>query len=704
MIFRNLAYNIKHKIVTLRFSILTVFVSLFLIAMLTLLIITYYNFNKSMTYVARQLMQQTSTTIFQNVTGEFERIKIENQLAAELIQRNVINPNNIPLMSDFLFSVMHTEMQTVSSVEAIFWSNAEGNIIVAGKEDDKTITTQFIDRSKSPARQMIYNRDVQGNIIKTSELLNPPFDPRVRPWYIQAKNANQTVVTDLYQYKYFGPNFWGITVATPVSNKEGKYLGVFSVNVSLNFLRYMIESIKVSENGIVFIVSENGKLVVFPHIVQYLNPFIMDIHEAPKPEVSKSFDLYKKLRAPNFEFKLNGQNYLATYKSMPMVGNSDTWLIGVVVPDQDFIGALKRTIFYFFLTGVLVIALGILLVSRLATLLAEPLQGLIKETEKIKNFDLSGDVVVKSRIKEVIYLTNSLHNMKKGLRLFQKYVPSALVRQLIEAGEDAKVGGTKKQLVALFSDIEGFTPIAERTDPNELMIQMGEYLDELTKIISNEHGTIDKYIGDSIMAFWGAPLPATDPCLHAARAALQCEKRISELNKNWQTKNMSPFITRIGIHMGDAIVGNVGSSERLNYTAIGDAVNTASRLEGVNKIYTTKIMVSNPVYEMIKDQFILRPLDYVTLKGKDEPTYIYELLSETKTELSFDIDFYLKEFVAGFTAYQQQQWDIATDHFNKCLQIYAEDMVAPVFIRRCQHFKQSSPGAEWNGVWHISEK
>lgn len=704
MLFQNFAHTIKHKIVTLRFSILSVFVTLFLLAMLSLLIVTYYNFDKSTSLTARKLMQQTSTSIFQNVTGEFQRIKIENQLAVELIQRKVIDPNNIQQMSNFAYSMLITEMQTLSSVHSIFWSSAQGMVVVAGKENDNSITTQLIDRTKMPALQTIFNRDVQGNIIKTSQKINPDYDARLRPWYLQTLKAKQTTVTDLFQYKYFGPHYWGITVATPVNDVKGNYLGIFSINVSLNFLRKMIETIKVSDQGVIFIVAENGKLIAFPHLVQYLNPTISDIHAISNPIVSESFDLYMQHRQPEFEFKVNGENYLATYKPMPMVGNPNTWLIAIVVPDEDFVGALKHTIILILLIGLAIIALGILLVSRLVTVLVRPMKKLVKETEKIKNFNLAGDVVIQSRIKEVIQLGDSLHDMKKGLRLFQKYVPSALVRQLIEAGEDAKVGGTKKQLVALFSDIESFTTIAESTEPNKLMIQIVEYLDALSKIITQEKGTIDKYIGDSIMAFWGAPLPEDQPAYHAAKTALLCQKRLLELNNNWIANGIKPFITRIGIHKGDAIVGNVGSTERLNYTAIGDAVNTASRLEGVNKAYFTKIIVSNPVYEDIKHQFVLRPLDSVFLKGKHEAMTIYELVAENKSELNFDIDAYMAIFAQAFAEYKQQHWERAILYFKQCLEIYAEDTVAPVFIQRCEYLRTNPPGADWQGVWQVKEK
>src|SRR3990167_996157 len=228
--------------------------------------------------------------------------------------------------------------------------------------------------------------------------------------------------------------------------------------------------------------------------------------------------------------------------------------------------------------------------------------------------------------------------MKQSLRSFQKYVPAALVRQLIKLGTAAEVGGEKKSMAFLFSDIRDFTTISERLNPSDLAKYICDYFDALSSIIIANRGTIDKYIGDAIMAFWGAPLPEADPCRQAAKSALECVRRLENLNEKWQLEGRPELFTRFGIHVGDAIVGNFGSSERLNYTAIGDVTNTASRLEGINKIYGTQILVSDAVYRVIKEQFVLRLVDCVILKGKNEPSYIYELIAVVHGQLTYDVD------------------------------------------------------------------
>ena len=245
---------------------------------------------------------------------------------------------------------------------------------------------------------------------------------------------------------------------------------------------------------------------------------------------------------------------------------------------------------------VIIFIIGVCLILFWVARIVTPIKKLVKETEKIRTFNLEGSDRVHSHIKEVIEVSDAIFSMKMGLRSFQKYVPASLVRQLIMAGEDVRIGGKKEELAIFFSDIKDFTAIAEKTESNQLMKQICDYLDTFSHVIIQDNGTIDKFIGDAIMAFWGAPTAVKHPCEHAAHAALQCMRELQILNQKWEAEKKPGFYTRMGLHYGIAIVGNLGSSERLNYTALGDAVNIASRLVSANKLYGTSILVSESFY------------------------------------------------------------------------------------------------------------
>lgn len=209
---------------------------------------------------------------------------------------------------------------------------------------------------------------------------------------------------------------------------------------------------------------------------------------------------------------------------------------------------------------------------------------------------------------------------------FSKFVSKSVVDELLKSPEMLKLGGEKKIVTVLFSDIRGFTTLSERMTPEELVVHLNYYLQVMTDIVIKYNGTLDKYVGDEIMAFWGAPIPQDDHPILACRAAIEMMARLHEMNAAWALEKKEQIDIGIGINSGPMIVGNVGSSSRMDYTLIGDMVNLGARLEGTNKIYSTNIIISEYTYEGVKDHVVTRELDLIRVKGKEQPVTIYELL------------------------------------------------------------------------------
>jgi len=202
-----------------------------------------------------------------------------------------------------------------------------------------------------------------------------------------------------------------------------------------------------------------------------------------------------------------------------------------------------------------------------------------------------------------------------------------VIDNLIKNPDKINLGGEKRNITIFFSDIRGFTSISEKLEPEELVRLLNEYLTEMTSIIIKDEGLVDKYMGDAIMAFWGAPLDQPDHAEIACSSSLEMMDKLRALQKKWKKEGIPSFDIGIGLNSGDAIVGNMGSSTRFDYTAMGDNVNIASRLVGLNKTYDTNIIISENTYKIIKDKFKTRKLDTVKVKGKKKPIIIYELLS-----------------------------------------------------------------------------
>lgn len=682
--------KINSTLVTFKFSILFIFITLFITSIFLLIVITYYRFSIEMSYYSLRLMKDISGGVYRRVSGEIDAAKIGTQSSVGLMNTGVVNSSNLIQVSGMIENVMQIKSEILPSVHSAFWGNEAGDFVISAKAGDDQVISQIKYFGRLPKKSSVLPNDTQ----------NTHYDPRLRPWYQAAKAAKKTIVTDLFHYTFFGTHFWGITVATPAYDKQGRLLGVFGLQMRLDALRKFIESLQVSQHGKIFIVTDDGVLIVFPKLKQFEGSLLTDLPDTSAPWIIQSFLTYQKNLAPQFSFRYQHHLYIASYRAMLKFG-AHSWLIGVVAPEEDFVETLIETNYITLGMSLIILLLGIALVSRLVNRVVNPLKKLAKETENIKNFELGNDIEIDSHIEEVILLTESINSMKKGLRSFQKYVPAALVRQIIAAGEDANIGGAKKKVAILFTEIKNFTSIAEQEEPNVLMAHLCDYFDEVSQVILEEKGTIDKYVSDSVMALWGAPVPESEPCLHAANAALKAIQRVEKLNIQWAMRGVTPLETRIGIHLGDAIIGNVGSSTRLNYTAIGDAINIASRLQSINKLYGTSIIVSNVVYQSIRDQFIFRMIDRVAVKGRVDADNIYELLAKERHELKFDIETYGQLYAAAFAQYQQQQWDAAIEIFRKCLTCYPGDSVARVFIERCENFKLNRPGDEWDGVWRV---
>jgi len=347
-------------------------------------------------------------------------------------------------------------------------------------------------------------------------------------------------------------------------------------------------------------------------------------------------------------------------------------------------------------------ALGFLLSSAIIFLLFRlitlPIKGLIVETERIKNFELEGTLKVPARLGELQELVEAMNSMKIGLRSFKKYIPAELVQQLIRNGQEIDASGERRRLTIFFSDIADFSAISEKLTPNELSTQISEYLSEMTSIILKHGGTVDKYIGDSIMAFWGAPNEMSDHATRACLAAIECKTRLRELAKKWESEGRPVFNTRIGLNTGDVIVGNIGSNHRLSYTAMGDPVNLASRLESLNKEYATGIIISQSVLNELPEEFIYRLLDIVVVKGKTEPVPIYELVSTKGDVTSLDAEFF-DMFGKAVQSYLDKEWERATFRFEKLLSLRPNDRACSIFIDRCKAFSINPPGHDWEGEY-----
>lgn len=409
--------------------------------------------------------------------------------------------------------------------------------------------------------------------------------------------------------------------------------------------------------------------------------------------------------------QVNDQTYLAHVKAVGLELGLDQYL-AIAAPLSDFTQHIMRMQQRSIVISLLALGIALPLIFLIARRVADKLAILAGEADKIRRFDLDSPVDVESIFLEVHKLSQAFGSMKQAVRVFGQYVPKALVQEIIQSGTPPELGGRRQEVTVLFTDISDYTRIAECTEPEDLMLRTSEYFKALGAALSQHHGVVDKYIGDAIMALWNAPSRDDDHVAHSCAAALACRDISRELAEGWAKRAIPTFETRFGLHCGEAVVGNVGGADRINFTAVGAAVNLASRLEGLNKSYGTEILVSEDVAGRVCQVFLLRLIDRVQAVGINAPVDIYELLaarpgltelpasqeaSEAQLELCVLWD-------RAYEIYVERDWQRALVAFEGVLSLYPNDNPARVLVGRCRDFIDTPPDPHWDGVTHSNRK
>ncbi len=288
----------------------------------------------------------------------------------------------------------------------------------------------------------------------------------------------------------------------------------------------------------------------------------------------------------------------------------------------------------------------------------------------------------------------------------ERYVSKQIAEAIIDKDGSGEVRfqPEKKQVTLVFTDVRGFTTLAEGMSPEDMVEILNRYFTEMIKIIFKYGGTLDKFIGDAIMAMFGAPASTGQDAPNAVMAALEMQKELIVFNEE-QRKLKKPAIKiGIGINTGTVVVGNIGSDQRMEYTAIGDTVNLASRLEGANKEYSTNIMISEWTLEAVSRIVITRELDLIRVKGKEKPVKVFEVLGSASDGISSDMKKTTELFSQGLAAYRKQKWDEAIGHFNAALEVKPDDGPSKVYVERSEVFKKNPPAGKWDGVFTMLTK
>jgi adenylate cyclase len=392
------------------------------------------------------------------------------------------------------------------------------------------------------------------------------------------------------------------------------------------------------------------------------------------------------------QFVTNGATYLCTFRTLP--GTQD-WIVGMTVPQSVYLDALLAIRTEVFWGSAALVTIITLLGCIVLYTVSVAHSVIVREASLMNEFILSPSKN-SCQFQDINRVLASLERAKTAMRAMGKYVPMDLVRRLYSRDEEPRLGGETTELTVLFTDIKSFTEFAESKDADTVAIHLGAYLEVLASVIQREKGTIDKFIGDSVMAFWNAPEPLQGYSALACRAALAGRDALEGLYRSPAWEGMPGFETRFGLHQCVASVGHFGSPDRFNYTAIGDGINLASRLQSLNKYYGTTIMASAALRASAGPGFIWRHLDRVAVKGKTQGLDVYELLGEGEGPAPSHVTVYEEALAAYFNG-----------DFQRAITLAASLPLDPpsiVLAARCQAYLAEPPRADWGGVYAFETK
>ncbi|MET0867472.1 MAG: adenylate/guanylate cyclase domain-containing protein [Pseudorhodoplanes sp.] len=570
----------------------------------------------------------------------------------------------------------------------------------------------FVLRTIDPNTSII--ADISTYIAKWGQVVGierkpPVYDPRSRPWYIAARNKAGLSISDAYIF--FSTGQPGLTLSHNITTDAGASIGAVGIDISLGALSEFLARQRIGKNGIAFIVDNNGALVGYPKLDAIVAQkgselIIKKANEIDDPRIVQAVTLRGEGAGNQFVAELeNGTNFIS-FTPLPARFGKD-WLIGVIAAENDFVGPIRYASLFTLAVGSAALLLSVLAILYVSGSLTSPLKRIVNETKRIRQFELNGGAGVHSRIVEINELANALSAMEAGLRSFGAYIPKALVRTIVSSGKDTGIGGERRELTILFTDIQDFTQRSETMPAEEVFDQLSAHFTALSRCIFERGGTVDKFIGDSVMAFWNAPASDPDHAANACYAVLRGLAINNILNAELEAKGHAPLRTRFGLHSGEAAVGNVGSADRMQYTALGAPVNLASRVEGLNKRYGTLILATESVEEKVRDRFVFRPLDLVVPAGTTQIVPLFELLGtrddgpDAASEATITS---CKEWSEAIAGYRSRNWNDAFERFRRFADRHPSDPVAPLYIERCRLLLSSPPPSDWDGAERFDSK
>jgi adenylate cyclase len=602
--------------------------------------------------------------------------------------------------------LLYQALISARQIDAIFVSFEDGfHRVVTRMDDDRRRSdpkippsanwhSSYIDSFASSPRRVRHRTfyDTWPHVIGSYDV-DTIEDIRTLAGYQAAKNTRALVVEAPWPNPDTG--YPVITLRVPII-ADGAFIGCASGNITLNVLSDFLVSHRASLHSTTVIANApDGTIIAYsddPKKGVRLENGRLELARLDTiadNDLREAYRLQSEVRKDEFFFRSpqHGQEISASFTRFPGTFGKP-WEVITLTPTDDFVGTLKRTNRQMIAVIAALTAIELLLIYFFSRRLSRPIESVSRELRSVKDLTFSHAVSPSSYIQEVKELQTAVSLFETSLRSFASFVPLDVVRKLIKTGMPLALGVEQRFMTVFFSDLKDFSTLAEQMAPNDLLAQLSVYFEVVSNAIAEESGTVDKFIGDGVMAFWGAPVYRDDHVLRGCCGALRATRRMELLNVDWSKQGRPSLCLRIGLHCADMLVGNVGSTERLSYTVMGDGVNVAARLEGINKTFGTTICISDSVLEAVGPTIVARPIRKVQVKGRKREFMIYELLG---IKFNDDPELRPSEHIAALCDrtreasiyFERGELAQATLHYEDILRDFPDDPVAKSMLAMC---------------------
>eukprot|EP00123_Amoebidium_parasiticum_P010775 comp20313_c1_seq1/m.25530 comp20313_c1_seq1/g.25530 ORF comp20313_c1_seq1/g.25530 comp20313_c1_seq1/m.25530 type:complete len:1023 (-) comp20313_c1_seq1:458-3526(-) len=726
------------KLLSLRSAlVLTVFIQIACVVMVTT-VMMYFTAELQLQESARTVSAQVWQSIDRQLVSEFAKIEVMvRNTASTFYQRNLTQDEITRVLYRAFTEVRAMEIAVNASL--LYMATPINTFFACGANSSLGVPSIlesdicFVIKNTTTGPSLGYQHNTKCDIFSGTNCsvvdFSAPccrnltdFNATARPWYPIAANSTEPQWTDIYQTVTGDLSY---TLSTRVPNVLSLDVdAIVAIDVFLSNIDDRLSKLTYYDSsgyGIVWNIRTGailGSSLDGATTVQANGSFVR-LNESAEPHIRAvgqwlldvCGDFQPLWICPNPTNESTWQTMFigSDIITLGLISNPEFPLVvAVVIPEAAFMSNFRRTLAISIGVSLGLVVLTLCVTVFVAHMLTRQIATCTKQLKKFAVLDFTQPVLEKhlySPIKEICRIYDALQFIRTSLRSFFKFVPPDVVRQVVASGEVAQLANNKKKVITImFSDIVDFTKISETLDLDRLLDLLRLYFEEMSLIILQNEGTVDKYIGDAVMVLFNAPETVIHHPIKACETALLCQARLHTLAPEWVAMGFPYVQARIGIHTGTCIVGNFGSETRLNYTALGDSVNLASRLEGLNKEYGTEIMISEDTYKWVSHAFVCRPLDWVAVKGKSRPSLIYELLAHTSTATPSMVE-RADVFTQAFSLYRARKFERAGRLFELYLRQYEPtDKVAKMHLSACREYSINPPPSTWNGVRHMTHK